>query len=523
MSIISVTPLSQALSLGAIFLLTLVIPKVLRWRARMNKTLNMNCLHSSTPYLPWAHPDFSHPTEVPGDSRNMLEKSSGRLPKGDTSFFLAVHFYAQARTIYVNGQAFKIPHIDRWEVVVSGKEMIEDMKKASDMDLSFVEALRESMQSDYTLGAAPAQDPYHIAVVRTPLTRNLGARFDDIREEIVLAMQDQIPAKGVDHYDSPILCPIIFGEASEWIKVPMLYTVMKIVSRTSNRFFVGAPLSLYASSRQMFLLAVKRATKHLEPLILERLRKEEEYGSSEWPDKPNDLISWLLDEAQGERRNNIISNIVLRVLHINFGAIHTTSITFTSCLFRLAGNPELVQILREEVEPIIKELGWSKATMGQMKKLDSFMKETQRLSGNVGATSMNRMALRDFTFSNGTVIPAGTIVSVASYAMNRDDEIYEEADTLNPFRFSNMRAQEGESTKHQMAGLDPSYMLFGGGRQMCPGRFFAVNELKALLAHVLVTYDLKFENGGEYPPDEWQGASVNPNRSAMVMFRKRAA
>lgn len=31
---------------------------------------------------------------------------------------------------------------------------------------------------------------------------------------------------------------------------------------------------------------MKRATKHLEPLILERLKKEEEYGTSDWPDKP---------------------------------------------------------------------------------------------------------------------------------------------------------------------------------------------------------------------------------------------
>ncbi|KAE9393368.1 hypothetical protein BT96DRAFT_943934 [Gymnopus androsaceus JB14] len=108
----------------------------------------------------------------------------------------------------------------------------------------------------------------------------------------------------------------------------------------------------------------------------------------------NDLISWLLDEAKGKRRNNIVYNIVLRILNINFAAIHTMSV--------------LVQTLREEVETVVRELGWSKAAMGQMRKLDSFMKETQRLAG-VGI-SMRRMALRDFKFSNGSVIPAGTTV-----------------------------------------------------------------------------------------------------------------
>ena len=56
------------------------------------------------------------------------------------------------------------------------------------------------MQTDYTLGRPPRIDPYHIDVVRTPLTRNLGARFEDLRDEIKAAFADEIPAKGKYHY-----------------------------------------------------------------------------------------------------------------------------------------------------------------------------------------------------------------------------------------------------------------------------------------------------------------------------------
>ena len=35
--------------------------------------------------------------------------------------------------------------------------------------------------------------------------------------------------------------------------------------------------------------------------------------------------------------------------------------------------------LREEVEEIIKQEGWTKAAIDQMYKLDSFIKESQRL------------------------------------------------------------------------------------------------------------------------------------------------
>ena len=53
-----------------------------------------------------------------------------------------------------------------------------------------------------------------------------------------------------------------------------------------------------------------------------------------------------------------------------------------------------------------------------------------------------------------------------------------------------------------------------------PGRFFAVNELKVLLAHMIVTYDIKFEEGKQAP----RGFIINSVRipgKANAMFRKR--
>jgi hypothetical protein len=55
-----------------------------------------------------------------------------------------------------------------------------------------------------------------------------------------------------------------------------------------------------------------------------------------------------------------------------------------------------------------------------------------------------------------------------------------------------------------------------------PGRFFAATELKALLAHMVVTYDMKFEEGKGAPPHRCIAGVYIP-RSADVMFRKRQA
>ena len=44
-------------------------------------------------------------------------------------------------------------------------------------------------------------------------------------------------------------------------------------------------------------------------------------------------------------------------------------------------SPEYMQPLREEVESIANEQGWTKASIFNMRKLDSFLREAQRLGG----------------------------------------------------------------------------------------------------------------------------------------------
>ena len=47
--------------------------------------------------------------------------------------------------------------------------------------------------------------------------------------------------------------------------------------------------------------------------------------------------------------------------------------------YYLATFPEYMQPLREEVEEVVKSEGWTKAALDQMHRLDSFIKESQRL------------------------------------------------------------------------------------------------------------------------------------------------
>ena len=107
---------------------------------------------------------------------------------------------------------------------------------------------------------------------------------------------------------------------------------------------------------------------------------------------------WLIEDAPPgfEQTPRAIAN---RIMAVNFASIHTSSMvcsistirplhrsndsllqTFTQALLHIAATPAWLDPLREEVESIVKEEGWTKASVRKMKKVDSFMRESSRVN-----------------------------------------------------------------------------------------------------------------------------------------------
>ncbi|KAF8581004.1 cytochrome P450 [Ramaria rubella] len=446
-----------------------------------------------------------------------------------TSYIDALYFLKNGREIiqqgYDKGSIFRFPELNRWHVAVAGPQLTEELRKAADDELSFSEAIKDSLATDWTLGPNVDTNPYHIPIIRSQLTRNLTRLFSSIREEILLAFDDNIPI------------------TEDWTRIKALDTTMTIVARTSNRVFVSAPICRhpeYIAIAKQFTVnvvvgakiigifpdflkplvarfftnapkAIKIALKHLQPVVEQRQAQIDENGP-DYPGKPLDALSWLMDEAQGEERT--ASNLTRRVLTLNFAAIHTSSISFTQALFQVALLPEYIQPLPEEIEAVVAEHGWNKVAMNSMRKLDSFLKECQRFKG-LGLASMTRRAMKEYTFSDGTRLPKGTFVSVAALR-HLDEEVYNNASSFNGFRFSEI--PDEARNNNQMVATKIDYLAFGHGRHAYPGRFFAANELKIMLAHVLLTYDIKMDAP---PRDLAFGFTFIPDDKAEVLFRKR--
>lgn len=251
----------------------------------------------------------------------------------------------------------------------------------------------------------------------------------------------------------------------------------------------------------------------------ERLAKMEDVDQGDWDERPNDMLMWLMSEAKGVEKS--LEGVARRMLTVNFAAIHTTSQTLIQVLYRLLANPEYIEPLRQDVEAAVAEEGWTKAGLDKMYKIDSFLRETQRLDG-LGIVILSRLALRPFTFSNGVTIPPGTVVGAPLSAIHTDGEVYPNPDEFDGFRFVKLRecGGDGMASKHLAGTTSTVHLPYGHGRLACPGRFFATTEIKAFLAYIVVTYDLKLEEGKEVPRELCIASSRIP-RDVDVLFRKR--
>ena len=132
------------------------------------------------------------------------------------------------------------------------------------------------------------------------------------------------------------------------------------------------------------------------------------------------------------------------------------------------------------------------------------------------------------------------------YAVHHDEANYSNPGEFDPFRFARMREAVSDNLKLQIVTPGPEYLNFGlgkhawcvtgtfwtlcsssyfflGGGSFSPGRFFAAIELKAMLAHIVVSYDVKLENEGKLPPNQWIAGTCLPNLNTNVMFRRRTA
>ena len=186
----------------------------------------------------------------------------------------------------------------------------------------------------------------------------------------------------------------------------------RIITRISSRIFAGEALArndewitistTYPMNSFATTLALRMVPKPIHPLvamivphywraqtnisdanrIVGRIiaeRRRTGIGESVDKDEPMDLLQWMMNEASGPHSRP--DKLAHRLLFVSKASVMTTSLLISHCLFDLCAHPQYLNAVREDVLAVLREDGgFQKTTLGKMRKLDSALKESQRLN-----------------------------------------------------------------------------------------------------------------------------------------------
>ncbi|KAF7187091.1 Cytochrome P450 monooxygenase [Pseudocercospora fuligena] len=431
-----------------------------------------------------------------------------------------------------HNRPFVIPQWGIEPFLILPQSQMKEVYQRPDADVNITAMLRENLAVKYTGDSDIAADAFHVDIVRQELTRKLSLLTADVFDELSLGFQDEWNVK-----------------SDEWRPIILYETAMRIVTRAANRVFSGTELCRNAEfleytrqyGQQIFTQAMlinmiplsflrpvaaafltrKSARhknivlKHAAPAIRRRLEAVRAGNK----DPPVDCLQWLIEKcvARNDPVELDVTRITRRLLRLNMVAIHTTSITITNAIFELYSSSraeEYVAGLREEVERVLKahDGKWSKAAVNELHRIDSTIRESMRCN-DFSVFSVARMitAPNGIELSDGLHIPHGTKIAVPNIGIHRDPANYETPDEYDAFRFSR--------SKESVVITSESALHFGYGRHACPGRFFAAQEMKLMLAYIVMNYDVKIVGSGPRKRD--LKALAIPDAEAKILVRRR--
>ncbi|KAI3528217.1 cytochrome P450 [Colletotrichum filicis] len=370
-------------------------------------------------------------------------------------------------------------------------------------------------------------------VIRTRLTQFLSKLTSPVSDETTLSLTD------------------VLGEDKEWSTVVIKENMLKVVARVSTRVFGGEqlcrnqdwikitseyartsflasellrmfPKSLRNLAHQVLPICrqlqaqVKEAREIINPIVEER-RKEKKAALDRGEEEPewNDCLDWC-EEASDDAK----SDPAMMQLGLSFAALHTTSDLITQVMLDLAKYPDYFEPLRKEITDVIRTDGWARMGLYKMRLLDSFCKETQRLHP-IGIVAMHREATKPVTLSNGLELPEGSRIAVSCQRMT-DGSVYLDPSRFDGYRYLRMRESlgAGNDGAAHFVSTSPEHLGFGHGQHACPGRFFAANEVKIILCHLLLKYDWRL--AAEQQPNTINfGFTMEVDPKAKLEIRRR--
>lgn len=127
--------------------------------------------------------------------------------------------------------------------------------------------------------------------------------------------------------------------------------------------------------------------------------------------------------------------------------------------------------------------------------------------------------MKPFTFNNGVHLKEGSWIFTPNSPLLEEDRFYDHASRFDGFRFARMREDPRLKLSCALTSTSEHNLQFGDGKHTCPGRFMASDEIKLMVAFLVMNYEVAFENMGARPRNVTIGKFIFPDTGANVWIR----
>lgn len=233
------------------------------------------------------------------------------------------------------------------------------------------------------------------AAMRYDLTRNTPTVLASFNDEVAHSVQENI------------------GPCTDWTAMKPRAAMCRIASLMSSRVFVGVPLSRdeewveatvnYTGNVTKAWLVLRTLNRFVRPFVAPFLQEvkalmhtrdlastkmapllEQTSRLNGTPDRKNgaaggELIRWFQGRYAGKKASP--RQLARDQLLVTFASIYNLSNALTYLMFDLASYPEYIEPLRQELDEVLGDNDRiDKDSLQRLKKLDSFVRESQRHS-----------------------------------------------------------------------------------------------------------------------------------------------
>ncbi|CAG8478439.1 41327_t:CDS:10 [Gigaspora margarita] len=443
--------------------------------------------HNEPPLVPYQFPIIGHTYNFLRDAENFLKECKEK--------------YGDPFSLYIFGNVVTFAGADIIPEVLKNSDVFDfytGLNKIFPIHVVFKQFMK-NYSSSYTARVVQEQISNKINIYTSRLQKELLSGI-----EIFFGNCNEPKIFKNIHYTMSLIISkpvanVILGECAQFDDIvasfalvekeiqKMRYVppILMFIHPSLHQFFVMLPLRFgwnpISRHRDLFVQRCK-------PIIEERIRQRKELGEKYI--QKEDILDFYISESKTHVvDDNYLDNLFGELYNIVFASVSTTS------------RPELWNELYEEQLKIHNESNGNLSIedVNKMVKLDCFVKESLRHSADIAVIPHTVMS-DSFTFSNGITVPKDRDIYLYMKDSAFNNKFFGETSIdFQPKRhitsFANGKIVHSPATK-----VDKSFAMFGGGKRACPGRFFAINEIKMCLHKLILRYNIRTESGKIVPP-----------------------